>query len=163
PYRATPGTLRALTVADRDYLLLALRRLTYGERIALVLTCPREGCGARMDVDVTIDDIPVEPRPIEPRYHLALPGPDGAPRPVEIAALSPESRDAIEREIELRSPRVELEMGTACPECGHELEAAIDPAGLVIDEVRRGRASFDREIHTLALHYHWPLRELLGM
>src|SRR5215472_1846911 len=33
-----------LTVGDREALLLHLRRLTFGDRVPCILTCPREEC-----------------------------------------------------------------------------------------------------------------------
>jgi len=51
--------IRALTVGDRDALLLHLRRLTYGDKIHSVLACPQTGCGEKMDLELTIGDIVV--------------------------------------------------------------------------------------------------------
>lgn len=53
--------VRALTVGDRDALLLHLRRVTYGERIQSVLTCPQTECREKMDLELTIGDILVPP------------------------------------------------------------------------------------------------------
>ena len=50
-----------LLVCDRDYLMLHLRRITLGETIRAVLTCP--ACTAKMDVDFQAADVPVECRP----------------------------------------------------------------------------------------------------
>lgn len=53
--------VRALTVGDRDAILLYLRRLTYGDKIHSVLACPQTGCGEKMDLELTIGDILVPP------------------------------------------------------------------------------------------------------
>jgi len=204
--RANAETIRALTAGDRDFLLLMLRRLTFGETISLILVCPEERCGAKMDVEIALDEIPVESRALKPVYRITLPEappiqvefrlPSGrdleqladmASSPAEdpargllaacatrfgelpsvgaaeIAQLSPESRALLEREIELHSPKVELDMETTCPECSREFSTLLDPLALLLDEVRQGRAALDREIHTLAFHYHWARRELLGL
>jgi hypothetical protein len=51
--------VRQLLVADRDYLLLRLRRATFGDRIRADLFCPWAECGMRMSVDFSIDELPV--------------------------------------------------------------------------------------------------------
>ena len=61
PYRPVTGDIvRGLLAADRAYLLLKLRQLTFGDRIAAVLLCPV--CGQRMDVDFFADQVPIEAR-----------------------------------------------------------------------------------------------------
>jgi hypothetical protein len=51
------ASVRSLTVGDRDALLLHLRRLTLGERISCVVTCPAPACGEKMDLDVNVSDL----------------------------------------------------------------------------------------------------------
>lgn len=53
--------VQRLLVADRDYLMLQLRRLTLGDRFRVVMVCPT--CGAKMDVDFDADEVPIERRP----------------------------------------------------------------------------------------------------
>jgi hypothetical protein len=53
------GVVRQLLVADRDYLLLRLRQVTFGDRIRADLFCPWAECGERMSVDFSIDELPV--------------------------------------------------------------------------------------------------------
>lgn len=55
----TPPVARALLVADRQYLLLKLREVTFGERVHGVAACPWPGCGERVDVDFSLGDVPV--------------------------------------------------------------------------------------------------------
>src|SRR6185436_3341318 len=43
----TTGLVRKLLVGDRDYLMLQLRRLSLGDEVNAVLTCP--ACSAPMD------------------------------------------------------------------------------------------------------------------
>ena len=56
----TEDVARRLLIADRQFLLLQLRAATFGERIAGVLACPWQGCGARIDIDFLIDEVPVK-------------------------------------------------------------------------------------------------------
>ncbi|MFC0541505.1 T4 family baseplate hub assembly chaperone [Kutzneria chonburiensis] len=58
-----PAVTRQLLVADRNHLLLQLRRATFGDQVRATLTCPWTECGERMSVDFSIDAVPVEPPP----------------------------------------------------------------------------------------------------
>ena len=51
----------ALLVGDRTFLLLKLREMTFGEQVAAVVHCPYPTCGATVDVDLSIRDVPVRP------------------------------------------------------------------------------------------------------
>ncbi len=53
----TPGLVRALTVGDREALLLHLRRITFGDSLPCVLVCPRAGCGKKMDLDMRVSEL----------------------------------------------------------------------------------------------------------
>jgi hypothetical protein len=56
-----PDAVRNLTVGDREALLLHLRRLTLGERLQCVLSCPDPACGGKMDLDLTVGDLLLPP------------------------------------------------------------------------------------------------------
>jgi hypothetical protein len=55
--RVTEEMVRSLTVGDRERLLLELQRLTFGERMQGVLTCPNPQCGERMDLELNVGDL----------------------------------------------------------------------------------------------------------
>jgi hypothetical protein len=57
----TAAALENLTVGDREALLLHLRRLTFGERIQCVLTCPAEECGEKVDLELNVSDLLLPP------------------------------------------------------------------------------------------------------
>lgn len=50
---------RNLVVADRQYLLLKLREVTFGNQIQATILCPWPNCGKRVDIDFSLKDIPV--------------------------------------------------------------------------------------------------------
>lgn len=54
-----PEVVRGLLVGDRQYLLLRLRQLTFGDVVRANLFCPWAGCGARVSVSFSVDDVPV--------------------------------------------------------------------------------------------------------
>jgi len=160
--------VRALTVGDREALLLQLRALTFGERIPGVATCPRPSCGERLDLDLRVDQLllpayadaaPVHERIIDGaavRFRL----PNGADQEaVASLALVDAGRAgaALVRRCVLsvdgdaHPSRVEEELGTAM--------AALDPqAELVLDLVcpvcgKEFRSAFDTTaflLHELA-------------
>jgi hypothetical protein len=55
----TEDVIRNLLVADRQYLLLKLRELTLGDYVRATICCPWPGCGKKIMVSFTINDIPV--------------------------------------------------------------------------------------------------------
>jgi hypothetical protein len=52
------GLTRNLLVADRQYLLLKLREMTFGDQVQASISCPWPDCGKRVDIDFSIRDIP---------------------------------------------------------------------------------------------------------
>jgi hypothetical protein len=61
-----------LTVGEREALLLRLRGLTFGERIACALQCPQAECGARMDLDLTVSELVLNSHPEASRVYDAV-------------------------------------------------------------------------------------------
>ncbi|HVT16393.1 MAG TPA: hypothetical protein VHQ90_09480 [Thermoanaerobaculia bacterium] len=54
---APPAAARALSLGDREALLLHLRRLILGERLECVLRCSAPGCGEPMELDLAVSDL----------------------------------------------------------------------------------------------------------
>src|SRR4051812_1975709 len=52
---------RALSVGDREALLLHVRRLTIGERLPCVLTCPMDDCGDQLELELDVADLLIDP------------------------------------------------------------------------------------------------------
>jgi len=64
---------RQLLVADRQYLLLKLRQMTFGDRVHADLFCPWPSCGKRISIDFNINDVPVEESSAKgPLYQMTL-------------------------------------------------------------------------------------------
>jgi len=64
---------RRLLVADRQFLLLQLRRATFGDRVHADLFCPWPDCGERVSLAFSIEAIPVEaPAGRAPTYTVTL-------------------------------------------------------------------------------------------
>ena len=63
-----PDVMRRLLVADRQYLLLQVRRATFGDMVHADLVCPWPDCGTQVSVDFPVGDVPVA----EPPYRAPL-------------------------------------------------------------------------------------------
>jgi hypothetical protein len=53
----TSEAVCSLTVGDREALLLHLRRLTLGDRMQCILSCPLPQCAEKMDLDLNVSDL----------------------------------------------------------------------------------------------------------
>lgn len=205
---------RNLLVADRHYLLLKLRELTFGPRVQATLSCPWPDCGEKVDIDFSLADLPITASEKKgPRYKIRLSEemavkeggvcfqevllrlPTGADQEIvspllatneaqafdlllerciisigpkeqtqnRIKKLSPAARKEIENAMEALAPKVELELGADCLECGREFVAPFDPQDFFFGELRTSRDLLYREVHYLAYHYHWSESEIMEM
>ena len=69
----TSEAVRSLTAGDREALLLHLRRLTLGDRLPCVLSCPQPDCGKQMDLALKVSDLLLPPGPdAKDRHETAL-------------------------------------------------------------------------------------------
>jgi hypothetical protein len=64
-----PEVARGLLVADRQYLLLELRRATFGDMVHADLVCPWPDCGAQVSVDFAVSDVPITQAPYRAPEH----------------------------------------------------------------------------------------------
>lgn len=53
--------LKALTVGDREALLLHIRRLTVGDRLQSAVICPNPDCHEQMDLELSVKDLLLPP------------------------------------------------------------------------------------------------------
>jgi hypothetical protein len=63
------GLVSQLSVGDREALLLHIRRLTLGERIACTLSCP--SCSKKMDLELRINELLFPAYPVGQRLYEA--------------------------------------------------------------------------------------------
>jgi hypothetical protein len=64
---------QALTIGDREALLLHLRRLTIGDAVDAVLRCPAGGCGEQMEIALAVSDLLLAPyRDVHRTYEVAV-------------------------------------------------------------------------------------------
>jgi hypothetical protein len=181
-----------LLVGDRDYLILQLRRLTLGDRFAAVFSCPacRRAMDVEfLAQDIAIEPRPQnaavytwtsEDVQRVVRYRL----PNGADQEAVVdlspgdavetllarcviddggTPLSVEERAAVIAEMDAHAPQIDLELELNCPECEHSFTTPFDCASFFFSEIRAQSRHLLREVHYLALHYHWSEAEILNL
>jgi len=85
---------------------------------------------------------------------------DGAaPQPAELEALSEAEVDAIDAALDAMAPQVATTLASACSECGTANTFEIDPYDFFLPRP----AELYREVHALALRYHWSEAEILDL
>jgi hypothetical protein len=175
--------VRALTAGDREALLLHLHRLAYGERLECLLVCPEPECGAQLDLELRAGDLLLAPYEhaspeheadgvrvrlptggdLEAAADRAADGLDAAERVLAercVLAGRPDDVDDLLAELD---PQADLRLDMTCPACGHAFSVGFDAGDFLARELARDADALLREIHVLALHYHWPESELRAM
>jgi hypothetical protein len=84
---------------------------------------------------------------------------DGA----EAGPLPVQARDELPRRMADLDPQAEITIVMSCPDCGADVRAGLDAAGTLLDELVADEDELYREIHSLALHYHWSERDILAL
>jgi hypothetical protein len=201
----TEDWLRALTVGEREALILQLRRLTSGDRMQCVLECPAPDCGAKLDLELSVSDLLESPRTAQPEEHEAVLRdgasswrvrfrlPTGADQEA-VAALACDDVDAAvdvllrrvvstvvdEDGSEVRDlpailcrqlakvmseldPQAETNLHVTCSACGNTVDVLFDAASYFFQELQSSLGLMFHEVHLLAYHYHWSLKDILDM
>jgi hypothetical protein len=199
----------ALSVGDRDYLTMLLRRVTFGDVVRVHVSCPWAGCAEPVTVEVSLADLPVREAAVEGPVHtvrlraaddgpgevdVRLPdgrdqeeltglalrdgtaataallarivrriGTDPAPSPEAVAALTPRARAEVEAELERVAPALEPDVDVVCAGCGRGFVVPLDVRACFFGELRAEQRVLHRDVHFLALHYHWSEAAILAM
>lgn len=181
-----------LLVGDRDYLILQLRRLMLGDRFAAVFSCTECKRAMDVEFlaqDIAIEPRPqnvaiyawqANDAQRVVRYRL----PNGADQEAvaDLSAieavetllarcviddggtpLSVKERTAVIAEMDAHAPQIDLELELNCPECGHSFTTPFDCTSFFFSEIRAQSRHLIREVHYLALHYHWSEAEILNL
>ncbi len=74
----TEGIARNLLVGDRQYLLLKLREVTFGDGVQGTVNCPWPDCGQKVDIDFSLKEIPVKEIENRALYHSLRLSPQAA-------------------------------------------------------------------------------------
>jgi hypothetical protein len=60
-------------------------------------------------------------------------------------------------------PQAEIMLDVTCPACGHTCQTLFDAGGFLYRELEARLPQLYREVHAVALHYHWSEAEILGL
>lgn len=71
--------------------------------------------------------------------------------------------DAVAERMASLDPQAEIVLRLACPTCGHETATVFDAAAWLYQEIAGRATELYREVHLLALHYHWREADILAM
>jgi hypothetical protein len=171
---------RALTVGDRDRIVLALRAGLVGDAMECLCEC---ACGETLELTVSVsallgkaagDPAPLEAGGVraatgvehEQAALRALEDPDAAADELVRSCMVDSSSgdiDAAARLLEKLDPGAEILLRGTCPVCGAEVLAALDPGAYLWTELEHGRAQLELDVHTLARHYHWSEAEIVAL
>ena len=181
------AALASLTVGQRDGMLIALRRGTFGDALSGFAECG--ACGERLEFALSARDFPPAAEVSEGEVDL-----DGArvrfrlPTSLALAAAAREgSEEAARRRIlercagldaasagEATGRAIAEEMATIdaaadvslrleCPACGHAWEVVFDVESFFFSEISARARRLLAEVHTLASAYGWAEADILGM
>jgi hypothetical protein len=84
---------------------------------------------------------------------------DTAPAPAALDALDDAAIDAIDSALDAVAPQLPATLATACTECGAAHTLDLDPYEVAMP----GSAQLYREVHALALRYHWSEDDILQL
>jgi hypothetical protein len=199
PYRGaelSPALLGRLLPIDRDYLVLQLHRLTFGDVRYQTVECPDASCGRRLDIRFELSGVEVPALPDQTDGVLELPGPrlvryrlplaadqaelyGVAPETLEAAflgrcaspehagaellALPPAVRAHLVQRILAASPALDLAVPLTCVSCRQPFRFVFDPVLSLRAELTASRTELVKQVHRMALSYHWSHSEILGL
>jgi len=79
------------------------------------------------------------------------------------SALTRDLEEALAERLGELDPQAEIRLAASCPHCRADIELGFDAGELVHTEIDGAYERLFREVHSLALHYHWSEREILAM
>jgi hypothetical protein len=84
-------------------------------------------------------------------------------REIDFDALPDSAYPAIVAAIAERDPQAEIQLELTCPTCNASFAVVFDTASFLLQELDVRTTRVLREVHTLALHYHWSEADILAM
>jgi hypothetical protein len=80
-----------------------------------------------------------------------------------LSALPEPFHTAFAAAVAQRDPQAELTIAMSCPLCAHDFSVLLDMATYLGQEIEQRAATLYREVHTLAIFYHWSEGEILSL
>ncbi len=185
---ATPRAAADLSASDRDALLAALHRATWGDRITSSLRCP--ACGEMVDLSFELSALQrqLQPKPAAVQVDglralhnaqgkaYALPDASTeeaaatlglqagmASLQASIAGADAPDAAALGAELEALAPLLDVELDAACAECGASQLVRFDIQSFTLQRLLDERERLLGEVHALAGGYGWSLDEIVSL
>lgn len=185
-----PGSAGDLAICDRDRLLAAVYRATFGDRIDTRASCVH--CEHPFELEFSLaalqDSLAGEDLAEGPdssgHYRLAdgrvfrLPtwrdeqaiaglDPAAARRTLAARCLVSGERDAdpapLLAALERQAPVLDLELDARCPDCERDGLVHFDLQSFLLAALQREGQWLVRDVHRIAVAYHWSHREILDL
>jgi len=77
--------------------------------------------------------------------------------------LAADEREAVIDEMNRLTPQIDLHLELSCPECLLSFTTPFDCTAFFFSELRAQSRHLTREVHYLALHYHWSEADILNL
>lgn len=169
--------LTALSVGDRNALLLGTLAATFGTRLSWVVECA--ACGASLDADLDIAGLlaarPAEPAAGLPAFRVPTIGDLAAVRDLDPGAaraallkrcvegtLDEAAEPEVEEAMAAADPLSEIALALACAACGAGWTAAVDAAAELLARLTTP-ADLLIDVHALAFAYGWTEPDVLAL
>jgi hypothetical protein len=171
------------SIADRDAAVLALRRATFGRRLACATACP--DCGAQLEFELDAAALPADaPAAAKLRAgglcfrlptsrDLAEAGRCATSRDATrtllrlccLEEMAPEATPALLAEVEREMAQLldVFELRFDCAACGHGWTSGFDICAYFWQEIEHRAAGLLDDVHRLARCYGWDERQILAI
>ena len=193
----TTEIVRQLTAGDRVALMLHIRRLTFGDNLQCILSCP--GCRESISLDlsvskflqpvnnshssseynITVDNFALKIRPVTGTdlESLSVNGDDGSNKKADDLVrsciissdrplpdtLTDDLITVISTKLGELDPQADLILKLACPDCKLSFQTAFNAEDFIFQEISSRQSQLEREVHWLALNYHWSEDSILSL
>jgi hypothetical protein len=83
--------------------------------------------------------------------------------PSSVNDLSPNAIALLSAAMADRDPQAEIDLELSCPACGASFDTVFDATTFLLADVDARSDRLYREVHSVALHYHWSEHDILSM
>lgn len=187
-YPASDFSVVKIVTADRDRIFAHLYTSIYGSKVESTLQC--SNCEEQFDLDFLIPDLVKHYRltggllqedgtyHLEPGIRFRLPTGEDELMLEGLSQAAAEDllmkrclvegdyekdRAVIQKIMEEIAPVLNIDMQASCPECGHSQQVQFDIQSFLLTKLKQERPWLIREIHRIALHYHWPHEVIMAL
>jgi hypothetical protein len=175
-----------IVTADRDRLLALLYISMYGTKIESTVSC--RACGQKFDLDFSLDELLRHYQPalitnnglyqLDHSISFRLPngedelsindlnGPEAERKLLErclIEGNADTDGKKIQSKMAELAPVLSMDMKAVCPECENEQQVQFDMQSFFLTKLIQEKSGLIREVHNIALHYHWSQQEILSL